>query len=99
MLLLAPALQHVIRKSAPPVVPELQWRQVVAAVKASEARRRLLVVHGDEDATVPVEDSLELGRQTGVDVRVVAGGDHKLNAALLRTNALAALVEEVAQRT
>ena len=48
---------------------------------------------------MPVEDSLEVGRQTGVQVRVVAGADHKLNAALLRMNAVAALVEEVAQRT
>ncbi len=47
-----------------------------------DAVRRAMVVHGTEDATVPVEHSHLLAAATGVKLKILPGG-HRLNSALL----------------
>ncbi len=59
------------------------------------ALRRLVIVHGTEDETVPIQDSRRLAEQTGCRLVEVAGGDHPLRA-FVADGSLRALVEETA---
>ena len=45
---------------------------------------RVIVLHGDADDVVPIEDSRALvaGAGPGVELREIAGGDHRLNSVL-----------------
>ena len=97
-ILLAPALKTVTRKTALPVLPEFQWDNVCAALQSSAALGNLIVVHGDADETIPLQDSLDLAEATGAELRVIPGGDHRLNAAMLHTDEIVRLVDEVVGR-
>jgi hypothetical protein len=64
-----------------------------------------LVVHGDQDAVVPVDHSRSLAAATGVELRVIPGGDHALKSALMDSadgddtnDQLSQLIAEVAAR-
>eukprot|EP00667_Euglena_gracilis_P020648 EG_transcript_22404 len=98
-LLLAPALTLAIRKLGEPLKPEYSWSAVCEAVKASPHSHNLLVVHGDADDTVPHQDSVEFAARTGVELRTITGGDHRLNDALLTTDELLVLIDDVVQRS
>ena len=56
-------------------------------------------MHGTADDTIPLQDSLDLAAATGVEVKVVPGGDHRLNAALLDTDEIVRLVDLVVERS
>lgn len=43
---------------------------------------KMLVIHGDQDEVVPLEDSKLFVQKTGLELRVLAG-DHRLNSTLL----------------
>ena len=46
------------------------------------ARRGVLVVHGELDAAIPLENSQQMAATLGVELVVVPGGDHALDRAL-----------------
>mmetsp|Transcript_105740 Transcript_105740/g.309297 ORF Transcript_105740/g.309297 Transcript_105740/m.309297 type:complete len:222 (-) Transcript_105740:62-727(-) len=50
------------------------------AAAPEDSRRRWLIVHGDADQTVPLEDSQEMARLAGIPLEVVEGGSHGLSA-------------------
>lgn len=83
-LLLAPALQHAV-KAAGAAVPELQPSAIYAAIATlrPDERARILIVHGEQDETIPLQNSREFAAAAGVRLLVVPGGDHALNEALL----------------
>ena len=81
-----------------------RWETLCSSLSADVAGRTL-VVHGDQDATVPVDDSRALAAATSVALEVVPGGDHSLNSALIHStdgegmnDRLRQLVVEVASR-
>ena len=63
----------------------------------SEVRERVLVVHGDADSVVPLQDSRALCTAAGLELEVIPGGSHAL-ASLTETGRLRALVEQLLQR-
>ncbi len=101
MLLLAPPVKMVLDRLGD--ADGSHWETLCGSI-SPEVVRRILVVHGDQDATVPVEDSRSLAAATGLELRVVAG-DHRLNAALMdgedgpdTSERLKQLITEVAAR-
>ncbi len=70
------------------------WRGPTVLIAPAQARvgldtrlppdARVIVLHGDADDVVPVADSRALvaGAGPGVELRVIAGGDHRLNRIL-----------------
>jgi hypothetical protein len=60
---------------------------------------RAVILHGELDDLVPLEDSVALARTggPGVELQVVAGGDHRLNE-ILGSGALAEAIEAVSGR-
>ena len=99
MVLLAPALKTAITKTGRPTREQFQWDSVCTAIASTTAKRNILVVHGDADEVVPLEDSLEFGRRTGVEVMTIPGGDHRLNSSLLDTDEIVRLIDLVMQRS
>ena len=80
-----------------------RWETLCRSI-SPEIARGTLVVHGDEDTTVPVDDSRLLAAATGIELRVIPG-DHRLNTALIdsaegqgTSDRLKELVSEVAAR-
>lgn len=63
-----------------------------------ELAARCLVVHGDGDKTVPIGGSRRLCKNNGLQFMEIAGGDHKLNEALIATGLLEGLVWRVSGR-
>eukprot|EP00761_Pharyngomonas_kirbyi_P010093 gb/GECH01010111.1/.p1 GENE.gb/GECH01010111.1/~~gb/GECH01010111.1/.p1 ORF type:complete len:107 (+),score=22.74 gb/GECH01010111.1/:1-321(+) len=55
--------------------------------------KRVILVHGESDDTVPFEDAQILSRRLQVPLRVVPQGDHRLNC-LVDTDRLQNLVWE-----
>lgn len=55
---------------------------------------RVVILHGDADDVVPIADSRRLAANPGVDLRVIAGGDHRLNR-ILDDGTLAVVLTEL----
>ena len=68
--------------------------QQVAAL-STETKARCLIVHGTADATIPVDDSRSLSRETGIRLLEVDGGSHGLGA-IVRDGRLREYIEAVA---
>eukprot|EP00931_Biecheleriopsis_adriatica_P056519 TRINITY_DN33489_c0_g1_i1.p1 TRINITY_DN33489_c0_g1~~TRINITY_DN33489_c0_g1_i1.p1 ORF type:complete len:280 (-),score=47.61 TRINITY_DN33489_c0_g1_i1:287-1054(-) len=60
---------------------------------------RCLVVHGDQDNTVPVEGSRKLCKANGIRLIEIGGGDHRLNEGIVRTGRLEELIREMGEGT
>ena len=76
VLLLAPALKRVstlyaTEDRAREVMAE--WYEQFNRVATEEMKRNMLVVHGVQDLTVPIEDSRELCQATGIRLIEVPG--------------------------
>ena len=72
-------------------------QQVVEArigTLAPEVRAQMLVVHGDKDTIVPLEDSRELCAASRLELEIIPGDSHVL-ASLVETGRLRALVEQL----
>lgn len=90
-LLLAPAYGLVGRRAGsydPSYAAEAVYAAISARLagedeQAAGRRRQILIVHGTDDATVPMADSRALAAATGIELVEVQGGDHRLNGALL----------------
>jgi len=78
-LLLAPPLKLVLDKLGD--LNGSRWQDFCKSISA-EVAQRILVIHGDQDTTVPVLHSQLLSASTGIELRVISG-DHRLNSALL----------------
>lgn len=61
---------------------------------ALPAGARVVILHGDADDVVPIADSRRLAANPGVDLREIAGGDHRLNR-ILDDGTLAAVLTEL----
>ena len=61
---------------------------------APEVRAQMLVVHGDEDTIVPLEDSRELCAASRLELKIIPGGSHVL-ASLVETGRLRAIIEQL----
>ena len=68
----------------------------VGSDAALPADARVIILHGDADDIVPIAHSRALveGAGPGVELREIAGGDHRLNR-ILEDGTLAAVLEEL----
>lgn len=66
------------------------WRLYLRTVA-----RLALLVHGDADSTVPVADSSDLSKATGIALETISGGSHGLSS-IVRDGRLVQLVQQVA---
>lgn len=69
---------------------------VIAALAAlpTDAKARVLLVHGTADTVVPIGDSQELARSTGIGLREIEGGSHGLGT-IATDGCLRRFVEEI----
>lgn len=75
---------------------ELSASAIISRIAAlsPEVKARAVIVHGDADATVPIDDSRELSRTTGIRMVDVVGGSHGLGEFVVAGH-LAKVVREV----
>lgn len=70
------------------------WYEAIKSNRTDVAQRsKIVVVHGDRDDTVSLEDSKELCEATGAELIIVPGGDHSLNDYLLHQNKFPELID------
>lgn len=100
-LLIAPPVKLILDKLGDP--DGNRWKSLCKSI-SSEAAQRILLVHGKEDATVPLADSQSLSAATDIELRIFSG-DHSLNQVLLASpednktnNQFQALIYEVVAR-
>ena len=75
-ILMCPALK--LREHCGSLHPSLSYSSIVARLKnLPEARKEtIILVHGTNDQTVPIQDSVDLSEETGIKLEVVEGGTH-----------------------
>lgn len=96
-VLLCPALRLKERRFGEPLAPSHSVDAIIAGLAALPAHRRetCLLVHGDADSTVPVADSSDLSKATGIALETISGGSHGLSS-IVRDGRLVQLVQQVA---
>ncbi len=97
-LLLCPALRMARRRAGDDTGSwsTINVKDVEARIGAlsPEVRAQVLVVHGDADTVVPLEDSQSLCAAAGLELEVIPGGSHVL-ACIAETGQLRALIEQL----
>ncbi|MCB9640902.1 MAG: hypothetical protein H6728_04435 [Myxococcales bacterium] len=89
-LILCPALKKVLAKTN--VSLEKLYQDILSSLQ--KGHHRVLLVHGEQDETVPLEDSLELCRfLPDISLRVLPEEGHRLKS-LLQGEGLSRLLEE-----
>ena len=80
-VLMCPALNLKERRAGGSLDAALSAASITAGLAAMppERKARCLLVHGDADETVPLDDSRALSRATGIALEVVEGGSHGLS--------------------
>lgn len=99
-LLIAPALKLILRHRSNNIDTvrrqvDTWYQSILAHLPEISQRTKIIVIHGDRDDTVPLEDSQELCEVIGAKLVVVSGGDHRLNDYLLEQNQLQAWIDRM----
>mmetsp|Transcript_59901 Transcript_59901/g.122941 ORF Transcript_59901/g.122941 Transcript_59901/m.122941 type:complete len:248 (+) Transcript_59901:123-866(+) len=85
-ILMAPAYSRAVRKcyrsDAAEALLEAKYKAINDRL-SDEVKRNCVILHGTEDTTIPLSDSQELSKATGIKLVEIEGGDHRLNDATL----------------
>jgi pimeloyl-ACP methyl ester carboxylesterase len=97
VVLLAPALKRILLRSEAPHAYEVlhKYYQDIRNALKENPGLKIIVVHGSEDKTVPLEDSEELCRELCVELIIINGGDHGMNDHLLENHMLANILSKM----
>ena len=79
LLLIAPALEKVLRKVHPADYENWHPQDKIS----SEQVKQMLTIHGDQDDVVPLEHSKMLEENLGIPLKIYLGGDHRLNGSVI----------------
>ena len=98
-ILLAPALARVLEKFGD-TPPHLCYESVIDSLKKKRSGGRcgkVLIVHGTEDKTIPIDDSLRMASSgiESMECLEVHAGDHSLNRHLILEEKFAEHIEKV----
>ena len=85
-VLIAPPVKMILNKIDP---SGRKWHNMCEMAK--HITDKVYIVHGENDQTVPVEDSREFIAQSGGSLQIIPGGDHSLNDSLLQDETVYAL--------
>ena len=100
-VLLCPALRKkdAWASSSAPLDPALSSTVIIAALAKlpPERKRQLLLVHGNADTTVSLDDSRALASATGIALEEIEGGSHGLGS-VVRDGRMAEFLQRVCGR-
>ena len=93
-LLMCPALNKLSRHGGDDSITQ----PIVQGLKAlpDSQKAQCLLIHGDADETVPLDDSRRLADETGIELVVIPGGSHGMSA-VARDGRLLRFAERVVQ--
>lgn len=100
-LLIAPALKKALlmcgSNNDDPARQQIAawYKGINQNLAGADENRKIIVVHGDSDDTVPLADSKELCEAINAELIVVPAGTHRLNDYLLQQNKFQELVDRL----